>query len=139
MKNKEEIVIEVKSFSEEIKKSSSDCWIKSKGERNNTKTHGITVDRLIAIAFQHQIKTYDSWCYEDPEVVLQRKLFMSGVNETPRYRSENKLYDKLCNFKHYNSLSGAEKKLFDALKALSYNYRWKLYLSLYRFIDSFLF
>jgi hypothetical protein len=135
-------VIEVKPFTDEVLKASSDCWIKSDGERNNTKTHAIPLDRIIEIAFHHQIKTYDSWHYNDPEVTLERKLFLAGAKKapkSPRYNTEKELYQKLCDFNHYKTLSGSEKKVFDALIKLSPNYRWDMYLALHKLIDGFLF
>lgn len=56
-----------------------------------------------------------------------------------KHNTEKELYQKLCDFNHYNTLSGSEKKVFDALMKLSANYRWKMYLALHQFIDGFLF
>ncbi|KKN53361.1 hypothetical protein LCGC14_0603310 [marine sediment metagenome] len=44
----------------------------------------------------------------------------------------------ISNFNRESSISGAESAVLNALSKLSDNYTWKVYLSIFKFIDSFL-
>jgi hypothetical protein len=129
-----DIVIGIEKFKNELSKASSDCWL----EGGETRTYGIELSRLIDVIFDCLIKTDGSWVSQDSIILLIRKLIQKGFKKKTRYNSEKELSHQISIFNNYKAISGAEKKVFDALSGLSSNYRWEMYLAIYEFIDSFL-
>ncbi len=54
------------------------------------------------------------------------------------YKNIKELRTIISNFDRGSSISGAESAVLNALSKLSDNYAWKVYLSIFKFIDSFL-
>jgi len=74
------------------------------------------------------------------EVLQEIKVMLKHKDITPkmRYKTEKELMSAISNFREYNTLSGSEKCVFDALRKLSADYRMRLYIALYDLIDNFL-
>lgn len=88
----------------------------------------------------NQTKGIGEYTKNTSDFMVNLENFIDGAkNGDMRYKTPEELQNAIANFKRESFLSHGEKEIYDALKDINPNYKWKLYKALHEIIDKFLF